>query len=358
MTTITLTRNGKYWQARWTDARGKRRAKGLGPVSKRAATVKVRRMQADMDLGRVTDQQAPRLGDFCDRFLEHHPEYSAGTVEMYQQTIRYLLGFFDPDLRIDRITRSAAADWRAALAAGEFRHLNQRDKGVPNVGTVCRHVREVKKMFNEAADQELIGRNPFAKLQGTPPKPDKTWAYVDLPTFRRLMEVCRNDDWRLLLGLCRLAGLRQGEALRLTWADVDLERRRLTIVNPGTHRSTKKRSRQVPIVRELHDLLFAVWMKGDRGERVVGLRPHADLWRAFGKLCQRIGLERHDRWCHTLRKNCETDWMAEHPAMVVTEWLGHSVQVAMQHYVRAENRDFERAAGVATVEVLAGKGVG
>ena len=346
MTTITLSKNGKYWQGRWVDARGRQLGKGLGAVSKRQALVKIRRMQANMDLGRQSEGQAPRLGDYCARFLEHHPEYSPGTVEMYRQTIRYLLGFFDEDLRIDQITRATAADWRAALAAGEFRCLNQIDKGAPNVGTVCRHVREVKKMFNEAADQELIGRNPFAKLQGTPPKPDKTWAYVDLPALDLLMDACRNDGWRMLLALCRLAGLRQGEALRLTWADVDLERRRLLIVNPGTHRSTKKRTRQVPIVPKLHDLLFEVWMKDGRGERVVGLQPHADLWRAFGKLCRRIGLERHDRWCHTLRKHCETDWMAEHPAMVVSEWLGHSVQVAMQYYVRAEDRDFEQAAGI------------
>ncbi|HUT58584.1 MAG TPA: tyrosine-type recombinase/integrase, partial [Phycisphaerae bacterium] len=197
-------------------------------------------------------------------------------------------------------------------------------------------------------DDEQIPSNPFRKVAGTAPIPDKDWAYVDEATLDTLFEACPTMGWRLTLALPRLAGLRRGEAWRLQWSDVDLVGRRLTIRNPQSHRSTKKRTRQVPIVPKLYDLLFEAANDESNGEFVIarGSTPQpSHMHRGFGRLCRRAGVEPWARWCHTLRKNCETDWAGQYPIHVVTEWLGNSPVVAMQHYVHATEADFDRLAG-------------
>jgi integrase len=48
-----------------------------------------------------------------------------------------------------------------------------------------------------------------------------------------VIDACPDAEWRLLFGLARYAGLRiPSESHRLTWADVDFERARLTVHSP------------------------------------------------------------------------------------------------------------------------------
>jgi len=321
MSNVTLSKNGDYWQARWTDRRGRQQSKGLGKrteaggtVSRRAAMVRIRRIQSDLDAGKVADGPSPTLRQLFDRFRKNELAGKAkNTVQGYELTMLYLLEAFD-----------------------------ERKK--PTEQTVCRHVREAKAIFRMAVDDELLARNPFRRLSGNPPTPDKNWRYVTRPELTRLLEACPHDGWRCLLALCRLAGLRRGEALRLEWADVDLDRRRLNIVNPGQVKTTKKRSRQVPIDPDLHTILFAVWMKGEQ-ERPCAMRCRS-FHRDFQVIRRRAGLEKWARWCHTLRKNAETDWGRKYPIHTVTEWLGNSPKVAMDHYLHAVDAEFDAAAGI------------
>ena len=123
--------------------------------------------------------------------------------------------------------------------------------------------------------------------------------------------------------------------------------RRLTVRNPQSHRSTKKRTRQVPITPKLYDLLFETANDESNGEYVItrGSTPQpSHMHKTFRRLCRKATLEPWDRWCHTLRKNCETDWARQFPIHVVTEWLGNSPEVAMKHYTQATDADFRKAA--------------
>ncbi len=349
MITVTLHKNGKYWQARWRDPRtGKLRGKGLGAtakVSKRAATVKARDEERKLNRGKVQNGQAPTLQDYIDRFIEARTDLAPGTVKLYRLTGRYLTGHFGETLRIDKIIRPDATDWRTALAKGRLAHINKQNKGTPAESTVCRCCKEAKTMFKAAVDDDLIEFNPFDRLKSSAPPPDKTWEYVDRQTLRRLLDKAPNDSWKLLVALCRLAGLRRGECERLKWSDIDLDRRRIIANNDITHQTTKRKRREIPIDPELHKLLFEVFMDGQGGERVLpDLR--GSLYRGFQLIAGRANVPMYSRPYHTLRKNCETDWMEQHPVMVVCEWLGHSADVAAKHYHRAKDEQFDRASGL------------
>jgi len=142
---------------------------------------------------------------------------------------------------------------------------------------------------------------------------------------------------------------RLGELQGLRWEDVDLVSHRLTVQNPNATQDTKNHTRTVPIDPMLYGLLFEAYHNGDGGELVcdgVG----GDIHRAVKRICQRGGVKPYAKPCHTLRKNCETDWSEKYPIQAVTEWLGNSVEVAMKHYVRAEDSLFEKAAGITEAE--------
>lgn len=347
-TTVVLSSNGKYWQAFYYDTTGKRKAKGLGPkkkLSKRQAKVKCDRLAAQLQLNpaHAGCGRSSRLSEYLGRYLEARTDLRPRTLELHKLTAKYLLAHFSPDIRIDRISRAIASDWRSALAKGKL-------TGTPNPAeaTVCHHIRNAKVIFNHAVRDDLLLFNPFDRLKGSAPEPDKNWKYVTRDELRQLFAACPSESWRLLLGLCRLAGLRRGEALSLPWSAVDWEKRRLKVIAEKTGHQ-----RIVPIDPELYNLLLRAFsVASDREQLVIPEYSitQPNLWRDFGVICKRAGLERWADWCQVLRRNCETDWAQKYPQYAVSTWIGHNIQVSARHYLQVPEELYEKVATTNSVE--------
>ena len=124
-TSVVLSSNGKYWQAFYYDSSGNRRAKSLGPkkyLSKRKAKVLCDRLAAELQLKPIGTGlgKTLHLGEYLKRYLASRTDLRDGTMELHELTVRYLLSYFDPETHINKISRAAASDWRAALARGEL----------------------------------------------------------------------------------------------------------------------------------------------------------------------------------------------------------------------------------------------
>lgn len=341
-TTVTLGSNGRYWQAHFYDLTGKRRAKSLGAkseISRRQAKVLCDRLAAQHQLNPTSAGQgrAPTLQEYLQRYLESRADLRPGTRELHERTRNYLLSFFGSEVRIDKISRAGAADWQAALSLG-----NMSRKKRPSEPTVCQHIRNAKVMFNYAVRDDLILFNPFDRLKGNPSQRDTHWRYVTRDELNRLLEACPSTSWQLLLALCRLAGLRQGEALGLLWTAIDWENHRLDIIAGKTNRR-----RVIPIDSVLYNLLLKVFSAISDGEQWVipeGSIQKANLWRDFGVICKRAGLERWADWCQVLRRNCETDWAQHFPQYAVSCWMGHDITVSARHYLQVPQELYDSAA--------------
>jgi len=261
-------------------------------------------------------------------------------MELHQQTGKYLLAFFGEDRHVDTISRQDARAFKAALAAGELQHVNSRKTGVMAASTVNLHIRNARKIFTVAADDDLVLFNAFDKLAAGTPAVEKVWHYNSMGEFNRLLAVCPRPGWRVFLALCRLAGLRQGEALRLRRRHVDWGHKCLSVWAPKT-----KRSRLVPISLELQSILREAFDRttGDDDFIVTGVTI-PNLWRDFQVIAKHAGVQVWKKWCHTLRKNCEEDWNnRRHPLYKVAAWMGHSSSVAMEFYL-PDDRDLQAAA--------------
>jgi integrase len=336
----------KYWQLRWFAPNGKRHSENIGrvdEVSKRKAD-KLRQAKEAQLSQRPTLRnpgRVPTMTEFLDVYVQSRKaELAPGTIELHEQTMRYMKGYFGENRRIDQVTRFDAREFKTSLAKAAINFVNKRKHPSMSPRTVDLHIRNARTMFNRAVDDDLIMYNPFDRLSGGLPPIEKNWHYVNPDEFTRLLAACPSHGWKTLLGLCRLAGLRQGEALALQWRDVDWEKNRLTVWAPKT-----KRRRVVPIAPELSPLLRDAFENALEGHPLVVRDVVApNVWRDFGVIRKRAGMPKYADWCHTLRKNRENDWIAAgFPFHVVVDWMGHSDEVARRHYLRVNENDIARA---------------
>lgn len=334
---VTLTRNGKHWRACWRDSTGQRCSRGLGAMDDLSRT------DALLECQRIAGEEftpagtAPTLKDWGETYLEQREnDLSDGSLRLHRCTLAYLREHLGDGAKIDQITRAHAAGWRAWLSS--------------KVGlqTVASHVRIAKVVFKFAADQDLIKANPFDRLSGAAPEVDRNWTHVSTDDLVRILDACPDSHWRSLFALCRLAGLRRGEALRLAWSDFDWVGATLSVSHVG-RRTTKRKPRIVPMVPVLAALMAEYHQTA--GEGSVGPCDGLDddrVGRGVGPILARAGFGACRKPLHDLRKCCITEWMARYPVLSVAEWAGHSPAVAAKHYTRTAPETMERVTGVTT----------
>jgi integrase len=210
-------------------------------------------------------------------------------------------------------------------------------------------IRNAKVLFGLAVENDRLALNPFDRQVGATPAVDKGWHYLKLDALGTLLDACPTQQWRSLFATLRLAGLRLGEALRMTWLDVDQDRCIITVAHEG-EATTKKRRREVPMVPKLQAELAQAYTKAAPGQLGPCPLRYINLHRDAAVILKRAGLEPWSKLFHTLRKNCESDWLAEHPVMAVCEWLGHDPTIAAKHYHQVGADTLAKVTGKLSIE--------
>lgn len=331
---VHLNENGEYFLARWTDSMGKRRARSLG----NKATMTRREAQKQCALIASSELESPSKGGKAPTLAQWQAKYTQlrenelaeGTMYLHSLTFKYLAEHFGEDARIDRINEMGAAEWSTGLG------LKEQSR--------CLHIRNAKTIFTLAVKLKLVRSNPFGQLDGTPADVDKEWAEINRANMQAIFDKCPNDGWRMLFALCRWAGLRRGEAMRVKWEDIDWDTHMLTVTAAKT--TTKAKRRRVPLSVELYTMLLTGHTQaGDGSVGPTDDVSEANLAHAADKIIKDAGLPEYAKPFHTLRKNCETEWMSKYPVLDVAGWLGHSPTVAAKHYTRATPETLEKVTG-------------
>jgi len=245
------------------------------------------------------------------------PGSASGTLRMYRETTEMLLRVLGPRL----LGQIGQVD---ALTFDEHLH----DRGI-RAGTVQKHRRVIKAVFNMLKRAGVIESNPFGGLrsESVPASPDLQ-QYIPVKDALRVMEHA-DAGTRLLIALARFGAHRvSSEAFKLRWSDVRLDESVLIV--PDKKRKVR---RQVPITGVLRDEL--VRAAGDRepdpGELVVTGSSH-NLERGLNKAWKRAGVKRWKRAYQNLRASCETDIRQHAPAHIASMIVGHSRRVGDDHY--------------------------
>ena len=276
------------------------------------------------------------LGAWLEAFMASRACLKPESLRKLEQTRTKLLEAFGEDHPLHGITPDQASRWREGLRA----------KGLSEAATKT-HVGNAKTMFAEAVKRELLDRSPFAHLKGGV-TPTSNTRYVSPEETERLLAAAPDPEWRLLIGLARLAGLRTpSETHLVSVADVDWAQRRLRVTSPKTERYPGHGQRIVPICPRLMELLRERYEDMPEGaEKFITIRGGGAKRRAMVAIMDKAKVERWDDCWQTLRRSCEIEWAQLYPQYAVSRWIGHSITVSGRHYANAiPDELFERAAG-------------
>jgi len=296
------------------------------------------------------------LAQFLDEHVAHGrtakgEPASPATLVKWRPTVAYLKERFAGKL-LDEITAEDAYQFRVWLDERRIKQKTAGRKGKPMTENAKRrHIATCKMFFNAAKRRGLVESNPFkAQVSGTQAN-RKRDHFVTMGDTRKLLNAAPDAQWRLLIALWRLAGLRKMEVFRLTWGDVLRNDGTLRVHSSKTAHLDGYDVRYVPIrdVREYLDEAFqAALPNGKRSlpaDAPIITRfssSNSNLDKPFRQIVENAGLVPWPKLFQNLRASCETQWLKDHERPdLVANWIGHSVTVQRKSYVQHTPEDVD-----------------
>jgi len=232
-------------------------------------------------------------------------------------------------LSVDKIRKQHILAVRDALTSGD---ATSGSKKISN-RTANLYVQALRQVLKFQEERERIAEIPKVRALRLPVVESKR-ELIDDVQFQRILDACRPEvtknakQIRYYLRFLALTGTRCKETYRIKWADVDFERRKVTIGADGL--SKNRRKRHVNFSPELAALLLE--MKADhpkdssylfpspqRGDKDI---PATTLWDSFKLVRNEVKMPHlgfHD-FRHLFISKCV---MAGVPYMTIAEWVGH-----------------------------------
>lgn len=321
-------------------------AKWLGSIG---PELRSKLAKADLIERLAADNQPIELGPFLEQYSSLRSDVKESTRLQYRTAIRSLVEFFGSDRRVDSITSADAEAWRIHVrknGSGRDNDSGWSDNTTRRIAGRCR------QFFTHAIKLKLIIENPFVGFSVAVHGNSKRQQFVPREVIRQVLDACNCPELRAVIALSRYAGIRvPSEVVGLTWQDVDLESRRLTIRALKTEHHEDGGLRFCPIFPELLPYLQELFDVARPGIDVPMSAPVISRWRsskqnlrtAFRKLLIQAGVKPWPKLFHNLRASRQTELLAEFPAADVCDWLGNSQAVAMKHYAMATSDSFQKA---------------
>lgn len=253
----------------------------------------------------------------------------------FENTCRNLREYFGASRDFRKITAGQAKDFRVWLT----KHGRHRgDAAIPlSAATVSRRCRRARQIFTYAVEHGWITKNPFSGMRGWTESNRERDHYVSRATVEKLIEHA-DPQMRLLLAITRYAGVRcPSEAVPFEWDWIRWEESTLRVKSPKTARYPDGAFRSVPIFPELQQHLQDAWDNPQCNRQLFPSLQMSNfaLTKRLKAVCIKAGVKPWQKPWNNIRASCETDWIAEHKDIFrVAAWMGHSPQVALEHYSR------------------------
>lgn len=236
---------------------GKLKEEGLGWASEGWTPEKASLELARLKSARVTGQGPSTLGE--ERRLKRQEAEARRAQEQRDRLKRLTFAepwaFYFPDAQENKTKGSCQREeclyrlWLAPvlkkLALVEIRpfHLERVKKNMRTVGrhdrTICYALAVVRQVFNFARRNRLFSGEPPTREVKFPNSDNRRLRFLTVEEVARLLAdlATRNPEVHDMALLSVDCGLRKGEILGLTWADVDLKGGFLTLRNTKNGRS-------------------------------------------------------------------------------------------------------------------------
>lgn len=249
----------------------------------------------------------------------------------------------DDKVVLERFHRHAGSD--AVLQQVDRLSIDRFLKGLRARGLsssrVNQHIATLKCFWNRQIEWGKATVNPVKGIK-LYPETMKT-EYLEAGQVRALLESC-SSRLRPIVEAAVLTGLRRGDLLNLRWDTVDLDRRRISVVQGKTGSRLT-----IHIIDPLARLLSAVakhpdcpYVFQDDGR---ALRKFGWIRTDYLAACKAAGLPEHKRRFHTLRHTVATQlrFLGKDLA-IIKEQLGHKSLRMTLRYAHIAPEELKRAA--------------
>ena len=169
-------------------------------------------------------------------FVNSHYFSALKHPDRYQAFFFHLVSHFNKNCPIKDLWTPQIHQYRSQRIA----------QGASN-STVNKEVAGLSKIFRNLIDHKVVTENPCRLVESLSEKSGLREVYISLDDLNRIMDGC--SEWYAdIVWTSYLSGMRRGEILNLTWRNVSLKKRLITLHATETKESKAKR---VPIHRDL-----------------------------------------------------------------------------------------------------------
>jgi integrase len=220
---ISFREDKQLWYARLSlgfDGEGKRIRKTVYGATKNEVAEALRKLQADHDAGRLVETEELTVGEYLKRWLAVAKDQTgAATFNGYRIRVeKYLI----PALGGIKLTKL-----RPLHIQGLYAELTRTDENGEKVAASANTRKAAGVVLGialrNAVRLRLIPSNPAADVQ-KPRGAFREMAFMTPGQARRFLEAAKSTSRNYVLyALAVGTGMRQGELLALTWADIDFD---------------------------------------------------------------------------------------------------------------------------------------
>lgn len=275
MNNLTMPRLYKHPNGFWYAELDRNRRRSLGTRDKAEAQKLFRRLKSEFLLEKVTyldgNRPAPKaLEDFTEEYLDWiHQGLAYNTYAQARSGFKSLMIHIPPATRLSQITRHQIDIMQASMA---------REVKASSVNTRFRIYRAA---FGKAKEWGYLDKNPFAGVK--PLQEQEVFPrYLTHEEIATILGAEGHPRYLALWQTLLLTGCRRKEVVTLTWADINLDGRRIFITT-----TKNKRPRIVwisePLVEVLQGLTPGVGRLFPWGLRQASRR--------FQMLCFKVGIK-------------------------------------------------------------------
>ena len=175
---------------------------------------------------------------------------------------------------------------------------------------------------------------------------------LPIEDYEKLIKACPDSTWRTIIALGRIGGLREpSELVNLKWFHINWDDGQILVKSPKTKRYGIT-ERSIPLFARLEEQLVDHFeLTGEKSAFVIDnpvfRRRDANLRTMFNRIREKAGVAAFVNPFRNLRLSAANDvCRAGFTMKVVTEWFGHDITIALKHYHKVIQADFDLARAV------------
>jgi integrase len=223
--------------------------------------------------------------------------------------------------------------------------------------TICTIKDKVTAMFNAAANQfNVIPKSPATKIKIKIEKKTNKKIALTQSELKDLLNKTQNQKYKVIFTLAGMCGMRFGEISGLTWNNINLKDRVITVekqwkrIDNGIwgygELKTKNSYRQIPLTPYVETILkdFSCSHPIDISNRVIVYKTLSGIDKLLRNYCKKLG---YDISIHEFRHTYATTLISNGVDFKTTaQLMGHDIKQTMQTYSHVTDDMIENATKV------------